>query len=185
MILVAVSCLFVSFSYAKDVERLSDEQLDSIVESRPYEYNSDIISTQTIFPGSNAIQYKVHCANIGWQGWKNIGEIAGTIGESRRMEAIQMITNGVDIGIRYQPHVRDIGWMGWFFNGEVAGTIGQERQMEAIKIMLTNNPDDYSVYYKVHMAKIGWGPWQKDGEVAGSTGQGRQIEAIQILLIEL
>ena len=34
--------------------------------------------------------YRVHVQNIGWQEWKTDGEIAGTSGQSLRLEAIQI-----------------------------------------------------------------------------------------------
>ena len=66
-------------------------------------------------PYSGTVQYQAHCANLGWQGWKNEGEVAGTVGESRQIEAIQMrLTNefAEHYDIYYRAHVQDEGWRG-------------------------------------------------------------------------
>lgn len=44
----------------------------------------------TILPGYS-VQYQVHIQDYGWaQGWKADGDIAGTSGESKRLEAIRI-----------------------------------------------------------------------------------------------
>ena len=40
------------------------------------------------------LQYQSHCQTIGWQqGWKTAGEMAGTTGKNKRMEAIAIKVN--------------------------------------------------------------------------------------------
>ena len=36
------------------------------------------------------VKYETHVQNIGWQGWKKNGEVAGTEGQGLRLEAIQI-----------------------------------------------------------------------------------------------
>ena len=36
------------------------------------------------------IEYQTHVQSIGWQGWKRDGQIAGTTGQKKRLEAIQI-----------------------------------------------------------------------------------------------
>ncbi len=142
--------------------------------------NTSVFAVQ----GPAAISYISHCSDIGWQAWKSNGNIAGTTGQSRQMEAIRIKLSGsVQGGIQYRAHCSDIGWQGWKSNGNIAGTTGQGRQMEAIQIKLTGFAQNaYDVVYRVHVADRGWLSWVKNGATAGTTGQNRRIEAIQIKL---
>jgi uncharacterized protein YjdB len=36
------------------------------------------------------VEYQAHVQNIGWQNWVKDGEVAGTTGQSKRMEAIKI-----------------------------------------------------------------------------------------------
>ena len=116
------------------------------------------------------MRYKVHIQDKGWSVFFEEGRFAGTVGESKRIEAI--VIEGVD---EYRVHVENIGWMPWVKSGEVAGTVGEGKRIEAIQIKGTN------VNYKVHVQDIGWMDWARDGETAGTEGGGLRVEAIQIL----
>lgn len=75
----------------------------------------------------NAISYRTHVQDYGWQGWVDQGSLSGTTGESKRLEAIQIKLNGKyseRYDIYYRVHAQDIGWMDWACNGEEAGTAG-------------------------------------------------------------
>jgi hypothetical protein len=127
------------------------------------------------------VTYRAHVANLGWLPWVWNGAVAGTTGQSRRMEAAQIIVSGLPagVGITYRAHVAGFGWLGWVSNGGVAGTTGQSRQMEAIQIYLTNAPG-CNVTYRAHVAGNGWLGWVSNGAVAGTTGQSRRMEALQV-----
>lgn len=57
------------------------------------------------------LEYSTHIQDYGWQGSKYDGEISGTTGESKRLEAIKInIKNAKYAGsIKYQTHIQDIG----------------------------------------------------------------------------
>ena len=116
------------------------------------------------------MRYKVHVQDKGWTPFFEEGRFAGTVGESKRIEAV--VIEGVD---EYRVHIQDKGWGPWVKAGEVAGTTGEGKRIEAIQIKGTN------VNYKVHVQDIGWMDWARDGETAGTEGGGLRIEAIQIL----
>lgn len=131
------------------------------------------------------ITYEVHVENIGWMPLCSTNEIAGTTGQSLRMEAIKINTSFSDsstkLGIRYRAHVQNIGWQDWVYNGEIAGTTGQAKRLEAIQIELTDtDASNYNVSYRVHVQDIGWQDWVCNGAIAGTTGQSKRMEAIQI-----
>lgn len=122
---------------------------------------------------------------IGWQPWVKDGELAGTSGQSKRLEAIKIKLNSNEIpntNISYQTHIQDIGWQDWKSNGDLSGTSGQLKRLEAIRIKLDN--PNYTVRYRVHVQDIGWQDWKSDGELAGTSGQCLRLEAIQIEIIK-
>lgn len=122
------------------------------------------------------ISYSVHVQTYGNLPSVANGCVAGTIGESKRLEAI---TINCDVPIQYRTHVQTYGWQDWKTNGQVAGTSGESKRLEAIQIKRT---DGGNIKYRVHMQGIGWGNWVSNGTTAGTTGQSRRIEAIQIIL---
>ena len=124
---------------------------------------------------SRGITYRAHIQNVGWQGWKSNGETAGTIGQSKRMEAI--IIDG-DAKFTYQVHCQGKGDMPPVTNGQIAGTTGQGLRMEAINIEC-----DKPINYRVHVQGIGWMPWVSNGVWTGTRGQSRRMEAIEIKLV--
>ena len=129
------------------------------------------------------VDYQAHVQNIGWQNIVNPGSIAGTTGQSKRMEAIKI--NIVNHSIKYQAHVQDIGWQNWVNSAEVAGTTGQSKRMEAIRIELNDSlKDTYDIYYRAHVQNIGWMNWVKNGEISGTTGRGLRMEAFEIKLVQ-
>jgi len=111
------------------------------------------------------------------------GNVAGTVGQARRLEAIIIkLIGSTDCYIQYESHVQNIGWMAWMGDGKIAGTVGQGLRMEAIKIKLVNAPEGASIQYQVHVQGIGWMPFISDGQTAGTVGKGLRIEAIKITL---
>ena len=88
-------------------------------------------------PAGAVIKYRTHVAGKGWLSWVLGGEISGTTGEARRIEAIQIkLLNSPDWNVKYQVHVAGKGWLSWASNGKTAGTTGESRQIEAVRIML-------------------------------------------------
>lgn len=132
-----------------------------------------------------SIEYQAHVQDIGWQAIKRDGEMAGTSGKSKRVEAIKINLKGVNSNakISYQTHIQDIGWQKWKGNGELSGTEGKAKRIEAIRIKL-ENLTGYSVEYRVHIQDYGWQKWKKNGELAGSEGQSKRIESIQIRIVK-
>ena len=131
-----------------------------------------------------SVKYQTHIQDIGWQTQVKDGEIAGTEGQSKRLEAIKIeLKNLENVKIKYQTHIEDIGWQNWKYNGELIGTEGQSKRLEAIKIELEYS-EEYSIMYRVHIQDIGWQDWRYDGEKAGTEGQSKRLEAIQIKIVE-
>lgn len=131
-----------------------------------------------------SICYTTHIQDIGWQNQVKDGEIAGTEGQAKRLEAIKITLKDLSgVKIKYQTHIQDIGWQDWKYDGTLAGTEGQSKRLEAIRIELEEN-DKYSIMYRVHIQDIGWQEWRYDGETAGTEGKSKRLEAIQIKIVE-
>ena len=131
-----------------------------------------------------SISYTTHIQDIGWQNQVKDGEMAGTEGQAKRLEAIKITLKDLSgVKIKYQTHIQDIGWQDWKYDGTLAGTEGQSKRFEAIRIELEES-DKYSIMYRVHIQDIGWQDWRYDGEKAGTEGQSKRLEAIQIKIVE-
>jgi hypothetical protein len=126
-----------------------------------------------------SIRYQAHIQNNGWQNWQNNGGVAGTEGQSLRMEALAVVMDSNRGSIIVEGHIKNIGWQAQRGNGEIIGTVGRELQLEAIKIKLVDL-EEFSIFYQVHVQNIGWSNWQRDGAIAGTVGQSLMLEAIRI-----
>ena len=135
----------------------------------------------TSYSNSTYIKYRVHVQDEGWQDWKKNGDLAGTTGESKRIEAIEIKSDSLPLGVnlKYRVHVQDEGWQDWKKNGDLAGTTGESKRIEAIEIKLENT-SGYTIKYRVHAQDEGWQAWKKNGELAGTTCQSKRVEAIEI-----
>ena len=143
-----------------------------------------------------SVYYEVHRQTYGWEvdtkdeadltKWKSDGDESGTVGESKRLEAIKIkLPDGVSGSIEYRTHIQGIGWeKNWAKDGELSGTSGQSKRLEAIQVKLTGEvAKNYDVYYCVHAQQFGWLGWAKNGEEAGTAGYGYRLEAIKIMLV--
>ena len=121
------------------------------------------------------IKYKAHIQDIGWQDWKKSGEVAGTEGQSKRIEAIILEGyNGLDLS--YRVHMEEIGWSDWVKNGQVAGTTGQSRRIEAIEIK-----SNKTLEAQEHIQDICWLPSSKGTNIRiGTEGKSLRLEAFKI-----
>lgn len=130
------------------------------------------------------IKYRAHTQDNGWMPPVEDGQIAGTFGQEKRLEAVQIEEVGIsNLGINLTVHVSDIGWMDPKPVGEVAGTTGESRQIEAVKLELTGpEAPNYEVFYRLHVQDYAFLNWSKNGEINGTTGGNKRAEAIQIEL---
>ena len=205
--------------YGKDYEDLSDykyyfflcnekqlQSLDSDGEhTRTSDYNNTTFNKSYPLATSNykytssdnknvsvptvGATYRTHVQSVGWQSYVKNGQISGTTGSAKRLEAIQIKltnTSGLDLGIQYKTHIQSYGWEStWKSGGSISGTSGEGKRLEAIKIRLTgSDAAKYDIYYRVHAQSYGWLGWAKNGESAGTAGQGKRLEAIQIKIVK-
>ncbi|MBO5386828.1 MAG: hypothetical protein J6A59_01610 [Lachnospiraceae bacterium] len=98
------------------------------------------------------IRYTTHVQNYGWQGdkdapetWPKDGEMAGTSGESKRLEGIRIELYGEvadHYDVYYRVHAQTYGWLDWAVNGQDAGTAGLSKRLEAIQIVVLPKVSD-------------------------------------------
>ena len=86
------------------------------------------------------VKYRAYCAKKGWTQWattKDKTTYAGTKGESRRIEMIQIQTTGQVsrlYDIYFRTYCEKFGWLGWARSNEKSGSAGYARKLEAFKI---------------------------------------------------
>ncbi|MGL9730210.1 serine hydrolase [Enterococcus sp. DIV0756] len=135
------------------------------------------------------VSYRTHIQSIGWQGQKFNGQLSGTTGQAKRLEAIQLhlsdMPDSLKGGIQYRTHVQNYGWQGMVSNGSQAGTTGQAKRLEAIQISLTGEAaKHYDIYYRTHCQTFGWLGWAKNGENSGTEGFAYRLEGIQVVVVK-
>jgi uncharacterized protein YjdB len=135
------------------------------------------------------LYYSANVEGIGWQPFVRHGQMAGTTGQFRRMEALKIdaysyTPSDPPAKLCYQAHVENIGWQPAVCgNGKMVGTEGQNLRMEAVRIWFVNvygGLAPYDVCYRAHVEDLGWLPTVCNGQTAGTTGQFRRMEAIVI-----
>lgn len=123
------------------------------------------------------LKYRGHVENIGWQDYVREGQTCGTVGQSLRLEAIQIDTS---LEIQAKAHIQDIGWVdyGTINKDTIIGTTGEAKRLEAL--CLRGN-----VKYRLHLQHTGWTNWTKADGIAtlGSVGMSQRIEAIEIVKV--
>ena len=134
------------------------------------------------------IKYQAHVSGEGWQNEVENGQIAGTVGEHKAIEAIRItgiegLPEGTNLGVTGIAHVQDIGWGNDSPTGTDIGSTGLGKHLEAVKLnVFGNDADKYEVWYRLHVENMGFLNWCRNGEPNGTEGGNLQAEAVQIFL---
>ena len=89
-----------------------------------------------------AVKYRAYCAKKGWTQWATTADkttYAGTKGESRRVEMIQLAPKGeiaTYYDLYYRTYCEKFGWLGWAKNSEKSGSAGYARKLEGFQVQL-------------------------------------------------
>ena len=173
ILLIILSCFLITNVKAFELE------LDGLQRNQP---------TQKGIGLTPVIKYQAHVSGIGWQNYVDTGEVAGTTGQGRALEALKInVENlgGISGSIEYQAHISGIGWQNYVGTNETAGTTGQGRALEAIKVRLTGElATKYDIYYHVYVENVGWLDWATNDQISGTVGYGNPLKAIEIKLVE-
>ena len=97
------------------------------------------------------VEYRAYCSKKGWTQWATTADTttyAGTKGESRRVELLQLRTSG-EVATLYDIYFRayseKLGWLGWAKNGEKAGTQGYAYKLEAFQVNLVRKGEAFKI----------------------------------------
>lgn len=96
------------------------------------------IRISTPIPNLN-ISYSVYAKNIGWLSYVNSGQYAGTMFQSRPIEAIRINLSGLcseEYRLEYRAHNADIGWGDWVETNDIAGSDVLGKSLEAIQVRI-------------------------------------------------
>jgi len=131
-----------------------------------------------------SVLYDGHVQDIGDIPEVQNGELLGTRGKSKRLEALGIrIESNLDLGVEYEGQIENIGWDVTKRDGERIGTSGKGLRLESVRIRLTgSDADKYDIYYGVHAENYGDMNWAMNGEPAGTEGFGLRIEGIKIIV---
>lgn len=135
------------------------------------------------------VRYCAHIQDYGdVQGWLYNGALAGTTGESKRIEEIklQIVKKGqIETAptVSYRVHRQTYGWENtWAKNGEVSGTTGEAKRLEGISIIVNDNMYGGGIKYATHVQSYGWMDAVENGQLSGTQGESKRLEAIRISL---
>lgn len=124
--------------------------------------------------------YQAHMRGNGWGAWMADGNMAGSTGQNRRIEAIKIKpVKQMDVTV----HMKDTGDKKYsnITNSTTIGTTGERKRIEAVKI----ESSDTIYTYRVHQRDLGWSDWVTNGQWAGTTGKSKQMEAIEIKVADV
>ncbi|MBQ3932770.1 MAG: hypothetical protein II653_03365, partial [Lachnospiraceae bacterium] len=168
-------------------------------------------SDGTDFDTTNGgIEYRVHVQKNGWEKeYLANDELSGTVGEAKRLEAIQIRLTGKVADyydVYYRVQAEKFGWLGWAKNDEEAGTSGYGYRLEGIQVVLVEKDGEapteaggvaassrneyYSktalpvVQYRVQVQTYGWQSYVKNGQTSGTVGKAKRLEAIRIKIAD-
>ncbi|MBE5954078.1 MAG: FHA domain-containing protein [Lachnospiraceae bacterium] len=175
-----------------DSNQIADKKTETTTEIKTTEEKTTEVTTEELIPPE--LEYRAYVQSYGWKNWCKNGEISGTVGESKRLEAldIRLTESSYEGEINYITYVQGSGWQGkpsdistWKKNGETSGTTEQAKRVEAVCISLTGElADKFDIYYRVHVQSYGWMAWCCNGSPAGTVNYSKSIESIQLALVE-
>ena len=164
-------------------------------------------SDGTAFDTANGgIEYRVHVQKNGWEKeYLANDELSGTVGEAKRLEAIQIRLTGKVADyydVAYRVQAQKFGWLGWAMNDEESGTAGYAYRLEGIQIILVKKGEEIPsnvggvadtgrdafygkselpvVMYRTQVQTYGWQDYVKTGATSGTVGKAKRLEAIRI-----
>ncbi|MEG5139674.1 MULTISPECIES: hypothetical protein [unclassified Microcoleus] len=124
----------------------------------------------------------VHIQDIGDRTFSE-GAVAGTTGQSRRLEGFQINLDSQIPGLsmEYMAHIEGTGDTSWVREGQYVGTKNQSRRIEGFAIRLTGSQaSKYDVFYQSHVEGIGNTARVGNGQFSGTRGLSKRVEAISV-----
>lgn len=130
------------------------------------------------------LEVMVHIEGIGDRKFSD-HDVAGTQGESRRLEGVQLSFNPrmAGLGIRYMGHVENVGDTPWVGEGQYVGSRGDGLRLEGFAAELTGPlAEKFDICYLGHFSGHGDSNVIKNGELCGMRGESLCLESLKIWL---
>ena len=130
------------------------------------------------------LKYQAHTQDIGWREWVRDGQIAGSVGKAKQLEALRIDVGNLPLKLKAKVHIANIGWVTIdnVTKDTVIGTTGKRLRIEAIELDEIENKTGKKLYYQAHIATIGWTGKVPANYATGTVGLKKAIEAIKIWL---
>jgi len=140
------------------------------------------------------LKYRAHCQTVGWLPAVRDGQVAGTTGYAKRLEALK-ITPPEGWVLEVSMHVQSHGWMTWSgirkgessgtessSNDPIMGTVGEAKRIECLMVKVLDRPagDNRKLYFQVHQQSTGWKDWTPEGYASGTDGMALRLEAVRM-----
>lgn len=122
--------------------------------------------------------HAAHVEKIGWMPAVSDGQVAGTVGQHKRLEALRPS----HAGQQARGHVQNVGWQAWAQGPTTVGTAGRSLRLEAVQLKSTVAGEE--IRCQAHVQNVGWMAEVGDGEVCGTTGKSLRLEAVRIRLVD-
>lgn len=190
---IAAVIILKPFGLGEKSDNKGNGSTEEVTESTKNSSDTDATEEEEVIVVPD-VEYKTYVQTDEWHEPSTNGEVSGTTGESKRVEAISinLVNQQYEGDIEYMTFVQGSGWKGgthddqsWYKNGETSGTTGKSKRIEAVAIRLTGElSEKCDVYYRVHCQSYGWMAWAKNGEPAGTAYRQKAVESIQIILVE-
>ncbi len=164
-----------------------------------------IIPTISLAASKPIISYSAHMQTYGWDKTNKAPNseltakdaaknYAGTIGESKRMEALEVnLSTLPGVTLKYRAHVQTYGWQDWVTadttagHTAIAGTTGESKRVEALQISVEGlKAQGYKLLYRAHVQTYGWLDWvdaDDPNTYAGTSGESKRMEAFEIVVV--
>lgn len=146
------------------------------------------------------IYYRAHVQDKGWMAWQKNNSVAGTVGESKRLEALEvkLVAKASDFssqtdhsflemkhpGLSYQTYLQKDGWKPTVLEGQLGGSIGLSKSIKAIKLNLGSTALG-NIEYRTFLNGSGWQTVVNSGRESNVPNESQQVEAIQMRLTGL
>lgn len=133
------------------------------------------------------LEYRVHSADIGWQGWVKQGNYAGN--SSKDIQAIDfrlVKDSSVVISsprIYYRGHITNQGWLSFVPQTKTTGSSSNSLTLQAIQFGI-DYTNSYQLDGQVYVQGKGWKSYsaRSKNTIIGTTGENRALRAVKFSL---
>lgn len=179
-----LECCFISNK--DDIAKFSKD-LDSVAKAILSAFGISVDTPKQvagIAKNDKGLYYAMHVQTLGNLTAVHDGQVAGTVGYSKRAEAVKFtkIPSGVSLKIR--THVQKTGWSSWqdVKLNTYYGSTGESLRLEDVQIRAYKDGKEIDINYQAHVQSKGWMPPVKNGKSCGTTGLSKRLEAIKVWL---